>query len=177
MEGTIAQVLMFAGTFAPRYWAFCQGQILSIASNTALFSILGTMYGGDGRTTFGLPDFQGRFPVGAGQGPGQPDYQIGQPGGFEFTTLSGAQLPAHNHPVVAALAVSESNATTQEPNNNVFANTAGNSFANVSAVSNELGGVSATIQQAGGSQPISLMQPYLGMNFVICLQGVFPQRP
>lgn len=177
MEGTIAQVLMFAGNFAPKYWALCQGQIISIASNTALFSLLGTMYGGDGRTTFGLPDFQGRIPIGAGQGPGLPSYSIGEMGGVEFTTLTTAQMPAHNHPTVATLAVSENNATTQDPNSNVFANTARSNFGNVSAINGDLSGISVSIQSAGGSQPISLMQPFLGMNFIICTYGVFPQRP
>ncbi len=177
MEGTIAQVLMFAGNFAPRNWAFCNGQILSIAQNTALFSILGTMYGGDGRTTFALPDFQGRIPVGAGQGPGLPNYVIGQKGGAEQVTLTTAQLPAHTHAVTAQVAVSTNNASLDEANGNVFANSAGNDFAATSAAKGALGGVKANFTATGSNQPVSVMEPYLAMNFAICLYGVFPSRP
>src|SRR5687767_4659649 len=96
-EPFIAQITLFAGNFAPRGWAFCQGQILSIAQNTALFSLLGTTYGGDGQTTFALPDLRGRVPVGTGQGPGLSPYQAGQKSGVENTTLLSTQMPAHVH--------------------------------------------------------------------------------
>lgn len=99
MEGYIAQIILFAGTFAPRGWAFCQGQILSISQNTALFSLLGTTYGGNGQTTFALPDLRGRAPIGTGQGPGLSSISLGQMAGTENVTLLITQLPAHTHTV------------------------------------------------------------------------------
>src|SRR6478672_10112699 len=96
-EPFLAEIIMFAGNFAPRGWAFCQGQILSIAQNTALFSLLGTTYGGNGQTTFALPDLRGRVPVGTGQGPGLSNYDLGQVSGSESVTLTVSQMPAHNH--------------------------------------------------------------------------------
>lgn len=176
MEGYIAQVLMFAGNFAPKNWAFCNGQLLSIASNTALFSILGTMYGGDGRTTFALPDFQGRTAVGAGQGPGLPPVQIGEMSGAEATTLSTNQMPAHAHGARAVVAVSSGNATTGDIGNNIYANTSGNTYAATNLADGALAGVSGNDGPVGNNLPFGLRQPYLGMNFVICLDGAFPSR-
>src|SRR5215212_9817165 len=102
MEGYIAEIRLFAGNFAPRGWAFCAGQILSIASNTALFSLLGTTFGGNGQTTFGLPDLRGRVAVGPGQGPGLPSYDLGQMAGETTHTLIINEMPAHNHQAQAA---------------------------------------------------------------------------
>ena len=101
MEGTIGEIRMFAGNFAPRYWAFCQAQLISIASNTALFSILGTTYGGNGQTTFGLPDFRGRVAVGVGTGPGLSNVVLGEMGGSSTITLTTNNMPAHNHTATA----------------------------------------------------------------------------
>lgn len=176
MEGTIASVLMFAGTFAPKSWAYCQGQILSIASNTALFSIIGTMYGGDGKTTFALPDFQGRMPVGAGQGPGLPDYQVGQMGGFETVTLTQSQMPMHSHNVRAQITVSSNNPTTTDVNGSVYAPTSTNNYIGPTYKTGDLGGLSFADMPTGGNAPMTLMQPTLGMNIIICLYGVFPSR-
>lgn len=167
---------MFAGTFAPRNWAYCNGQLLAIAQNTALFSILGTMYGGDGRTTFALPNFQGRIPVGAGQGPGLPDVQIGEMGGAESATLTINQMPAHTHGATATVPVSSANASTGDIGNNIYANTAGNTYAAVNLGNGSLAGVKGTDMPVGNNLPFGLRQPYLGMNFVICLYGVFPAR-
>ena len=102
MEGTIGEIRMFAGNFAPRSWAFCNSQILSIAQNTALFSILGTTYGGNGQTTFGLPDLRGRVPIGTGQGPGLPNVSLGEMSGTPTTTLLATNMPAHTHTVAAS---------------------------------------------------------------------------
>ncbi|MBV6441036.1 MAG: phage tail protein [Haliscomenobacteraceae bacterium CHB4] len=176
MEGYIAQILMFAGNFAPKNWAFCQGQILNIASNTALFSLLGTTYGGDGRVTFGLPDFRGRLPVGTGDGPGLSDYQLGQMAGTETTTLTVNQMPMHSHQVTPQLAVATGNGTTDEPDGNVLAGTASNIYAPPASANGRLAGLSATETPTGGNQPFSIVQPYLAMNFVICLYGIFPSR-
>ncbi len=172
----MATIIMFAGNFAPKYWAFCQGQILSIAQNTALFSLLGTTYGGDGRTTFALPDFRGRVPIGTGDGPGLSGYDLGQMSGSEHVTLTVAQMPAHAHQISAHVAVSTSNGTTDEPNNNVLAGTTNDNYAAASSANGQLGGVSASDAPVGGNQPFSIVQPYLAMNFVICTQGIFPSR-
>jgi len=176
MEGYIAQIIMFAGNFAPQNWAFCFGQLQSIAQNTALFSLLGTTYGGDGQTTFALPDLRGRVPVGTGQGPGLPNVTLGEVSGFPTTTLLVANLPAHNHTATTNVGVSSANTTTEEAAGNILANQAQNFYAPVVTVNGSLGGVATTVGVTGGNQPVSIMQPYLGMNFVICLQGIFPSR-
>lgn len=177
MEGYIAQILLFAGNFAPRNWAFCNGQILSIAQNTALFSLLGTTYGGNGQTTFALPDLRGRVPVGPGQGPGLSIINLGQVGGTETATLLITNMPAHNHTLsVTPRAVSEAG-DTADPTNAFPANTgaldreykASGTFVN-------MGAATATSGLAGNSQPFSIRNPYLGMNYIICLQGIFPSR-
>lgn len=177
MEGYIAQILLFAGNFAPRGWAFCQGQILSIAQNTALFSLLGTTYGGNGQTTFALPDLRGRTPIGAGQGPGLSPINLGQVGGTENTTLVITNMPAHNHTVtVNPRAVTEAG-DTSIPTNAYIANSgaldrefkASGTFVN-------MGAANATSGIAGGSQPFSIRNPYLGLNYIICMEGIYPSR-
>ncbi|MBK8968312.1 MAG: tail fiber protein [Saprospiraceae bacterium] len=176
MEGYLAQIIWFGGNFAPRAWAYCQGQLLAIASNEALFSLIGTIYGGDGRTTFALPDFRGRIPVGAGNGPGLSNINLGQRGGAEQVTLTVNNLASHTHQVTAKIAVSTGNATTDEPDGNVLAGTTASTYAAASTANGQLAGVSATETSAGGNQPINIMQPYLGMNFIICIQGIYPSR-
>ena len=174
MEGTIGEIRMFAGNFNPRNWAFCQGQLLPIQQNTALFSILGTTYGGNGQTTFALPDFRGRVAVGTGSGPGLSPVQLGEVSGTPSVTLTTANLPAHNH--------------SMQVNNNItgMAATAAGNFLNGKTESGESVAetglssaatlASSTIGATGGSQPFNNMQPYLGMNYIICLYGVFPSR-
>ncbi len=174
MEGTIAEIRMFAGNFAPRTWAFCQGQILSIAQNTALFSLLGTTYGGNGQTTFALPDLRGRVPVGTGQGPGLSNITLGEVAGEENHTLILTEMPQHNH---AATAPAAATSDTETP----ASNKAPGPVSLGAGVSNAFGTASTnlarpTIGVAGGSQPHNNMQPYLGMNYIICLQGIFPSR-
>ena len=176
MEGYLAQIIMFAGNFAPRSWAFCQGQILSIAQNTALFSLLGTTYGGNGQTTFGLPDFRGRVPVGTGQGPGLPSIDLGEQSGTPTTTLLITNMPAHNHTATVNVGVSDANASSTEGDGKILGAPAANIFAPANTAAGNMGGVSATIGIAGGSQPFNNMQPYIGMNYVICISGIFPSR-
>lgn len=166
MEGTIGEIRLFAGNFAPRSWAFCEGQLLSIAQNTALFSILGTTYGGNGQTTFALPDLRGRAPVHPGNGPGLSPRTLGQATGSEQVTLTGAQLPAHNH----ALAVSDQDNDAKLPSGGFL--TAGNHYH--SAANGQA--PASTISSAGGNQPVSIVQPILALNYIICLQGIFPSR-
>lgn len=176
MEGTIGTIILFGGNFAPRSWAFCQGQLLAIASNDALFSILGTTYGGDGRTTFGLPDLRGRAPIGTGSGPGLPPVQLGAKGGSSAVTLTANNLPSHTHTATTTVGVSSQNASSEEPAGNVLAAQPGNVFSAASTANGNMGAVATTVANTGGGQSFDNHQPYLGLEFVICLQGVYPSR-
>ena len=177
MEGYIAQIILFAGNFAPRSWMFCQGQILSIAQNTALFSLLGTTYGGNGQTTFALPDLRGRVPVGTGQGPGLPAVSLGEMAGSPTTTLLITNMPAHNHTVtVNPRGVTEAG-DVSDPTNAYPANSGAlDKEYKTSGTLVNMGQANAITGVAGGSQPFSTMQPYLGMNYIICLEGIYPSR-
>lgn len=169
-EPLLGSLMLFAGNFAPRGWAFCNGQLLPISSNTALFSILGTQYGGDGSTTFALPDLRGRAPVGAGQGPGLSNYPIGSRVGSETTTLTAANLPSHSH----TLNGSSLPGSSSLPNGNVPAvNRDGILHYGTTA---DVTMSSASITSTGGNQGFNNIQPVLGMHYCIALQGVFPSR-
>lgn len=163
----LGQISLFGFNFAPRGWAFCQGQLLSIAQNSALFALLGTMYGGNGQTTFGLPDLRGRVPVGQGQGPGLPSVSIGEMAGETTHTLISTEMPAHGH----ALNAFSTTGTETVPGNGVPANTQGS----VNAAA-DTAFAPAAVGTAGGSQPHNNMQPYLGLNFSIAIEGIFPSR-
>lgn len=176
MEGYMAQILWFAADFAPKNWMLCQGQQLAIASNQALFSLIGTMYGGDGITNFKLPDFQGRVPVGAGAGKGLSPYNVGQKGGTETTTMTVNQMPPHSHTVSAKIAVGNVTGASDEPDGNTFANAATNNFASATQANGILAGASLNDAVTGASQPFPLLQPTLCVNFVICVYGIFPSR-
>jgi len=183
MEGTIGEIRMFAGNFAPRNWAFCAGQLMSISQNTALFSILGTTYGGNGQTTFGLPDLRGRFPKGTGQGPGLSNIDLGEVSGTETVTLLTTQMPAHTHTATGTLVVNQNPGTLSNPVNNYLAGgqdaTANPipTYANaVGTGSGNLNGLTVAVGIAGNSQPVSIVNPHLGMNYIICLFGIFPSR-
>lgn len=168
----IGQITLFAGNFPPRNWAFCNGQLLSIAQNTALFSILGTTYGGNGQTTFGLPDLRGRVPIHPGQGPGLSSYQLGQQSGTENVTLLTNQLPAHTHAVNAVA----NGGNQASPTGNLPAiESTGTSldYSNAAATGQMSPGMIAT---TGGNQPVPVVQPYQCINFIIALQGIFPSR-
>lgn len=176
----IGEVRLFAGNFAPKNWAYCQGQILSIASNTALFSILGTTYGGNGQTTFGLPDLQGRVCIGAGQGPGLTNRPLGQKSGTLTETLTVAQIPAHTHigtgsfsPFVFVGSGDESN-----PNAEFNSTSFVGDIYNTGPANAVMGPspVNAALTNTGGSQSHNNEQPFLGMNYVICMYGIFPSR-
>jgi microcystin-dependent protein len=175
MEGTLAQILMFGGNFAPVGWAFCQGQIISISSNTALFAIMGTSFGGNGQTTYGLPDFRGRAPVGMGQGPGLSAFSWGQVGGAETATLTTNNMPAHAHSVTVNQPVSDINGSLDQPQGNIPAVTEASAYSTL-ASNGTMANVNLNLTSAGNSQPFSLMQPYLAVTFLICTQGVFPSR-
>jgi microcystin-dependent protein len=191
-ECMIGDVKIFAGNFAPRNWAFAHGQLLPISQNTVLYSLLGTTYGGDGRTTFALPDLRGRFPIGTGQGPGLSVRELGQKGGTENVTLDVTQIPSHNHSVNINLNTASVSATLRAYNGDPDRATAGgNALANAEIYSSQApnvdmnnGTITATITGTaagttgltGGSQPHTNMPPFLGMNYIICLQGIFPPR-
>ena len=173
---------MFGGTFAPRSWALCEGQLLAISQYQALFSILGTTYGGDGRTTFALPDLRGRVAIGEGQGPGLSNRPLGQRSGTATNVLNQNQLPAHTHTVVANLRAAPGDGTTGTADGNSLAHEArGNSVpdiynANVPSVAMNSAALNVQISNNVGSQPVNNMAPVLAVQYIICLQGVFPSR-
>jgi microcystin-dependent protein len=170
-EPFIGQIQIFPYNFAPRGWAFCQGQIMSIAQNTALFALLGTTFGGNGQTTFALPDLRSRIPVGAGQGPGLSSYDLGEQTGTETVTLTTNQMPAHAHPF--QILANESDPNSKVPLNNFFCNNAAN-FYQTSQDGTKMGQQTTGI--AGGNQPFGVIQPILCLNFCIALEGIFPSR-
>ena len=173
-EPFIAEIRIFAGNFAPRSWAFCDGQLLPIAQNTALFSLIGTTYGGDGRSTTALPDLQGRAPMHPGRGPGLTSRRLGQRGGVERITLSEAQMPNHNHNVqaVARTQFTVGNSLTAE-NNYLASPQTGNAYVSSTSTTNM---ATAAVDSTGGSQSHDNMQPYIAINFIIALQGLYPSR-
>ena len=170
----IGQITIFAGNFAPRNWAFCDGQLLSIAQNTALFSILGTTYGGNGTTTFALPDLRGRVPIHAGSsaGPGLPQYFLGQVGGEPNHTLIQTEMPQHNH-IVNAVAGGGNQAS---PAGGLPAIESTGTSLDYSSAATSATMSNSMISTAGGSQPHNNMQPYLAVNYIIALFGIFPSR-
>jgi microcystin-dependent protein len=191
-QSYLGSISGWAPNFAPRGWAFCQGQTLSIAQYSALFSLLGTVYGGNGQTTFGLPNLQGRVPVGAGQSPGTSLYSLGEMAGTESVTLTTAQMPAHTHAATAtataSLPASTAAATLATPAaDSVLATAngaAGRSPVDVKIYAPAPGSVNlpltsaatVNIQPAGSSQPFSIVQPFTVINYIICMEGVFPSR-
>lgn len=167
----VAEIRIFPFNFAPKGWAMCNGQLLPISQNTALFSLLGTFYGGDGKSTFALPDLQGSAPMHQGQGPGLSEYFVGQAGGSETVTLIQSEIPAHAH---QASGVSGSGPTS--PANNAWGTAAGRTPppTYVDGSPNVVMGNALSI--AGSSLPHNNMQPYLTLNFCIAMQGIFPPR-
>jgi len=168
----LGEIKMFGGNFAPVGWAFCNGQLLSIAENNALFALLGTTYGGDGQTTFGVPDLQGRLPLHMGQLQGGGNYVLGQTAGSETVTLVGGQVGSHTHPANAG-----GGATSGSPATNMLGAVGGGVARYLPAGS---GGIvplnPATVQPAGSNQPHDNMMPFLALSFIIALEGVFPSR-
>ena len=191
MEGTIGEIRMFAGTFAPRNWAFCAGQLMSISQNTALFSILGTTYGGNGQTTFALPDLRGRAAVGTGQGPGLTNITLGEVSGTETVTLLTTQMPAHTHTATATVTGTSAQKCLDDTG---LGDTPGGQFPAISTAGSKIytnatqtpdatmgaspitASATVTIGISGNSQPVPIRNPYLGMNYIICLFGIFPSR-
>ncbi|QMV71541.1 phage tail protein [Comamonas piscis] len=187
MEAFIGLITIFGGTYAPRGWAFCNGQLLSVAQNSALFSLLGTTYGGNGQTTFALPDLRGRVPLGMGQGAGLPTYTLGEKAGTPTVTLGLQQMPIHNHPTTVtqtSMMASTSAGTLQVPVTGSLLAQSNQRDAQYVELANAgstvpLGGAptaSVEVGQVGGSQAFPIMQPYLSLNFIIALEGIYPSR-
>jgi microcystin-dependent protein len=173
-EPYIGSIVLFAGNFAPRGWALCQGQLLPIAQNTALFSILGTTYGGNGQTTFALPDLRGRAPIGTGQGPGLSNITLGEQAGTENVTLLTTNMPAHNHTINC-----DNNASSSLAPSGMIPGLSDNRNAEVNIYSSNTPNAvmnPQTVGVAGGSQPFNNRNPFLGINFIIALEGIFPSR-
>ncbi len=173
MEPTLAEVRLFAGNFAPRQWEFREGQLLPISQNQALFSLLGTTYGGDRKTTFALPDLRGIAPIGPGDGPGLPSYRDGQKGGATTTTLTVASLPSHNHMVNANNAATSRDLQSLPGNHFIAQNGDGSgNFATTADTTMN----AQMIGNTGGSQLFNNMQPYLAIYYIIALMGIYPSR-
>ncbi|HYF65319.1 MAG TPA: tail fiber protein [Herpetosiphonaceae bacterium] len=168
----VAEIRIFPFTFAPTGWAFCDGQLLPISQNTALFSLLGTTYGGNGKSNFALPDLRGRAPMQPGQGPGLSLHDLGETGGSETVSLLEIEIPAHSHTVRA----SSGDAEDGTPTNNSFARTDNGSVYVTAPAASPVTMAALAIAPAGGDQPHNNLQPYLTFNFCIALQGVFPPR-
>jgi microcystin-dependent protein len=169
----VAEIRMFAGSFAPTGWALCNGQLLPISQNTALFSLLGTFYGGDGKSTFALPNLEGSAPVHQGQGPGLSEYFLGQQGGTEFVTLLTTEMPIHNH-ALQADAFDTGDGRTPGPTFSLAKTSPGNAYQSATTPLVQMNFQALAI--AGSSLPHNNMMPYLVVTFIIAMQGVFPPR-
>jgi microcystin-dependent protein len=169
----VAEIRIFGFNFAPKGWAFCDGQILPLSQNTALFSLLGTTYGGDGKSTFALPNMQGNAPMHPGQGPALSLHDLGETGGSETVTLLQSEIPAHSHTMGAGSDVADNN----NPANTIAAPPIGRGNNLYVTTNAPLVGMNpGALTPAGGAQPHNNLQPYLTLNFCIALQGVFPPR-
>jgi microcystin-dependent protein len=170
----LGEIRLFAGNYAPYGWAFCDGQIMQIVQNSALYSILGTTYGGDGKTTFALPNLKGRIPLHFGRGDGLTNHELGEAFGSETVTLTANQMPEHSH----SAAIKAANAgTTNLPQNNLFGKIArSNIYSTPDASLANMAEGSVALANSGGSQPHSNMQPYLTMSYIIAIYGIYPIR-
>ena len=171
-EPFLAEIRIMSFDYPPKGWALCNGQLLPINQNQALFSLLGTTYGGNGQTTFALPNLQSRWPLHFGQGPGLSSYDLGQSAGVETVTLIGQEIPAHTHPINCT----DTDGDSAKPPGNILAsNAAGAATYFSGAASGQLNATSIP-PSGGGNQPHTNIQPYLALNFCIALEGIFPSR-
>jgi len=168
----LGEIKIFAGNYAPVSWALCNGQILTISGNEALFSLFNTVYGGNGQTSFGLPDLRGRLPVHMGQGPGLSAYPLGCSEGVETVTLSEENMPQHNHPMQA----SKDSPASLKPANCLLADIGTDLYGNGSDQSKLVGFSPIAIQATGNNTPHNNMMPYVCLNFIVSLKGVYPDR-
>ena len=168
----VGEIRMFAGNFAPRGWAFCDGQLLAVSQNDALFSLLGTIYGGDGRTTFALPDMRGRIPLHQGTGPGLSNRRLGTKGGVEHVTLTVSELPAHTHSQIA-----EAETGNQpSPADNMLGEANAPHYYNNPSTLETAAMSSSAMSNAGGTNSHTNLMPYLCVNFIVSLFGIYPSR-
>ncbi len=175
----IGEIRMFAGNYPPKGWAFCDGQLMPISQNTALFSLLGTNYGGNGQTTFALPNLNGRTPIGAGQGSGLTDRYLGESGGADNVTLSTNELPSHQHSMVASGSVTlPANGTTGDTDSPANVNPANvtNGYSATAGSNMKTTDYKIELSNVGSSLPHNNLQPYLVLRYIIALQGIYPQR-
>ena len=168
----VAEIRMFAGNFAPRGWALCNGQILPISQNTALFSLLGTTYGGNGQSTFALPDLQGRAPMHAGSGPGLSPHFLGEEAGVDSVTLLTSEMPSHSHLLLGTNA----RAGVGSPDGNTLNRSVGENAYQTTSTSSLVAMAPAMVAPVGGNLPHNNRQPYLTVTFIIALQGIYPPR-
>lgn len=173
MDAFTGEVRMFAGNFAPVNWHFCDGSLIPITQNQALFSLIGTFYGGDGRTNFGLPDLRGTFPLGFGRNKiSQINYNLGQYGGSTQQHISVANLPPHTH----SLQGTDQPGNTPDPSNAIFANTSGLDREYAQGVSPNVTMSPNVMSQTGNGQSLDTTPPFQALNFIICMQGIYPSR-
>jgi microcystin-dependent protein len=176
----LAEIRLFAGNYAPLGWALCQGQLLPISSNTALFSLIGTYYGGNGTTNFALPDFRSRIPVGLGTGPGLSIYELGQQGGSQSIVLQANNLPKHTHSITGTVTMNASGATgnTDTPGNAYPATQAGTEMYSSTTNNSLLGNMqhNLALTSTGNSIPVSIIQPVLTLTYIIAISGIYPSR-
>ncbi len=175
MDVLMGLIAAFGFNFTPRGWASCSGQLVSISQNSAMFALLGTMYGGDGQTTFGLPDLRGRTLVGMGSGPGLAPVQQGQIAGSQSITILATNMPQHNHTLGAATILVANTPADGGVPAGFLANTGATKIYG-EASNGSTKAIGGTTDIAGGSQPISIMNPYLGINYCIAMEGIFPSR-
>lgn len=182
MNPMLAEIIMFAGNFAPRGWSFCDGQLLPINTNQALFSLLGTTYGGDGRTSFALPDLRGRAPIHVGRGPGLTDISLGERAGRETMTLTLNYLPNHSHStsdLKGTIKVNKEAAAVKTPAGNNFGVVNTNIYNDITpdkVLATNSVAISGNTSTEGAQQAFSIRNPFLAINFIIAMQGVFPSR-
>ena len=176
----IATVTVFGGNFAPQSWMFCQGHLLSIANYSTLFALIGTTYGGDGQVTFALPDLRSRRAIHMGTGPGLPNYSIGEMSGSESVTLIASNLPAHNHlsPVLTGTPQGSTDTTGSSTPNNTVVPAAGSVLygAPEGLSMGSFSGTAFTVPAGGGNSSVATIAPYLAMNYIIAVEGIFPSR-
>jgi microcystin-dependent protein len=168
----VAEIRIFPFNFPPKGWAFCDGQLLPISQNTVLFSLVGTTYGGDGKSNFGLPNLQGQAPMHPGQGPGLSLHDLGETGGVETVTLLNSEMPAHSHPLGAAIDPADNNLPAPDRS----LGQSQKEFAYQSSATNLVNLAAAAISPVGGGLPHNNLMPYLTLNFCIAMQGIFPPR-
>jgi microcystin-dependent protein len=173
----VAEIRIFPFNFAPTGWAFCDGQILPLSQNTALFSLLGTTYGGDGKSNFALPNFQGSVPMHPGQGPGLSLHDLGETGGSDTVSLLESEIPAHSHGILAKTTPPPAVSPAPSPTAAFARSNGGTAYSTYAPATSHLGAMAPeTIGLQGGDQPHNNLMPYLTLNFCIALQGVYPPR-